>query len=268
LLSDLWNANGVAIGQKNYLPEQLTVLVTGAASGIGLAQANQFLKEGHCVFAVDLLTQDHIFQNIKKEFPNTFDYALADVSHPKNVESVIAQLKIAFGGLHVLCNTAGKLDEYRSINETSFDYWNKIIRNNIDSVFLMMKNVLPLLLKNPSSRIINMSSIAGLSAGGGGISYTAAKHAIVGMTKQMAYDYSDQGLKVNAIAPGAIATRMNEKDFTENKGAMAKWVANETPVKRWATPEEIAELTLFLASDKADYIQGTVIPVDGGWMNR
>jgi len=267
-LSDLWNTNEVAIGQKNYLPEQLTVLITGAASGIGLAQTSQFLKEGHRVFAVDLLTQDHVFQEFKKEFPNTFDYALADVSHSKNVESVIAQLKTEFGELQVLCNTAGKLDEYRNIDETSFNYWNKIIKNNMDSVFLMIKNALPLLLKNPSSRIINMSSIAGLSAGGGGISYTAAKHAIVGITKQMAYDYSDQGLKANAIAPGAIATRMNEKDFIENKGTMAKWVANETPVKRWAIPEEIAELTLFLASDKADYIQGTVIPVDGGWMNR
>jgi len=267
-LSNLWNTNGISVGQKNYLPEQLTVLVTGAASGIGLAQTIQFLKEGHRVFAVDLLTQDHVFQNLKKEFPSTFEYALADVSRLKDAESVIAQLKTIFGELQVLCNTAGKLDEYRNISETSFDYWNKIVKNNVDSVYLMMKNALHLLLKNPSSRVINMSSIAGLSAGGGGISYTAAKHAIVGMTKQMSYDYSNQGLRVNAIAPGAIATKMNEKDFIENNGEMGKWVANETPVKRWATPEEIADLTLFLASNKADYIQGTVIPVDGGWMNR
>lgn len=264
----MFNTNGVPIGQKNYLPERLTVLVTGAASGIGLAQIKHFLEEGHRVFAVDLFDRNQIFQTLKKEYLKQFDYALADVSQNKNVESVFGQLETVFGELQVLCNTAGKLDAYKTIEETEFGYWNEIVTNNMDSVFLMMKRALPLLLNNHNSRIINMSSIAGLSAGGGGISYTAAKHAISGMTKQMAYDYSDQGLKANAIAPGAIATTMNEKDFTEDKGKTAKWVADETPVKRWARPEEIAELTLFLASDKADYIQGTIIPVDGGWMNR
>lgn len=264
----MFTTNGIPIGQSNYLSEQLTVLITGAASGIGLAQTKQFLKEGHRVFAVDLVDRNQVFQKLKKDYLNQFDYALADVSENKIVDSVFGQLETVFGELQVLCNTAGKLDAYKTIEETDFEYWNEIVTNNMNSVFLMMKRALPFLLNNPSSRIINMSSIAGLSAGGGGISYTAAKHAIAGMTKQMAYDYSDQGLRVNAIAPGAIATTMNEKDFTENKGDMAKWVANETPVKRWALPEEIAELTLFLASDKADYIQGTIIPVDGGWMNR
>lgn len=262
------NTNRVPIGQKNYLPERLTVLVTGAASGIGLAQTKQFLKEGHRVFAVDLFDRNQVFQKLRKKYINQFDYALADVSQEKVVGSVFGQLETIFGELQVLCNTAGKLDAYKTIGETDFNYWNEIVTNNVNSVFLMMKRALPLLLDNPSSRIINMSSIAGLSAGGGGISYTAAKHAISGMTKQMAYDYSGQGLRINAIAPGAIATTMNQKDFTENDGEMARWVANETPVKRWALPEEIAELTLYLASDKADYIQGTIIPVDGGWMNR
>lgn len=90
-----------------------------------------------------------------------------------------------------------------------------------------------------------MASIAGLIAGGGGIAYTSAKHAIVGFTKQLALDYAGQGIRVKGIAPGAIQTPMNAADF-EGKGEMAEWVANETPVKRWAQPEEVAELTLFL----------------------
>ncbi len=103
------------------------------------------------------------------------------------------------------------------------------------------------MIRRKSGTIINMASIAGLVAGGGGIAYTSAKHAIVGFTKQLALDYAEQGIRVKGIAPGAIQTPMNAADF-EGEGEMAEWVANETPVKRWAQPEEVAELTLFLAS--------------------
>lgn len=113
--------------------------------------------------------------------------------------------------------------------------------------------------------IVNMASIAGLVAGGGGAAYTASKHAIIGYTKQLAYDYSRKGIRANAIAPGAIQTPMNEADFTGD-GTMAKWIANETPAGRWAEASEVADLTLYLASDAASYIRGAVIPIDGGWI--
>ena len=116
-----------------------------------------------------------------------------------------------------------------------------------------------------SGVIINMASIAGLVAGGGGIAYTASKHAIVGLTKQLAIDEAKSGIQVLGIAPGAIDTPMNARDFTENDGQMAKWVANETPAKRWATADEVAELTLCLASPKASYMTGAIVSIDGGW---
>lgn len=115
--------------------------------------------------------------------------------------------------------------------------------------------------------IINMTSIAGLVAGGGGAAYTASKHGIIGYTKQLDYDYIRDGIRANAIAPGAIETPMNAADFAGD-GKMAKWVADETPAGRWAKPEEVADLTLFIASDKADYIHGAVIPIDGGWIMK
>lgn len=96
------------------------------------------------------------------------------------------------------------------------------------------------------------------------IAYTTAKHAIVGFTKQLALDVADQGISVKGIAPGAIQTPMNAADFAGD-GKMAQWVAEETPVKRWAQPEEVAALTLFLASPQASYLQGAIVPIDGGW---
>ena len=109
-----------------------------------------------------------------------------------------------------------------------------------------------------------MASIAGLVAGGGGAAYTAAKHGIIGYTKQLAYDYADKGIRVNCIAPGAINTPMNAADFAGD-GEMAKEVARLTPAKRWAKPKEVAEMTLYLASPRADYVHGTVFTIDGGW---
>lgn len=261
-------SNGVQVGPADRLPDQLTVLVTGAASGIGLAQTQLFLQNGHQVLGVDVCDQTGVFPSLQAEYPARFMFEMADISQPENVDRVFGQLEQQFGGLQVLCNTAGQLDDYKNIGDTSFAAWTRLLQNNLDSMFLVTKRGLPLLLANPSSRLINMASIAGLTAGGGGISYTAAKHAIVGLTKQMAYDYSSQGLRANAIAPGAIATPMNAADFQLDDAKMAKWVAAETPVQRWASAGEIAELTLFLASDKADYIQGAVIPVDGGWLIR
>ncbi|MDN6516432.1 MAG: SDR family oxidoreductase, partial [Lacticaseibacillus paracasei] len=126
---------------------------------------------------------------------------------------------------------------------------------------------LPGMLARGHGIFINMSSIAGLVGGGGGVAYTAAKHAVIGLTKQLDLDYAAKGIRANALAPGAINTPMNAADFAGD-GKMAAWVAQETPAKRWAKPEEVAQLSLFLASDAADYIHGTVIPIDGGWLEK
>ena len=133
------------------------------------------------------------------------------------------------------------------------------------SMYRLTQLLLPEMLQRTSGTIINMASIAGYVAGGGGVAYTSAKHAIIGFTKQLALDYASQGICVKGIAPGAIQTPMNAADFAGD-GEMAEWVANETPVKRWAKPEEVAELTLFLATPQASYIQGAIVPIDGGWL--
>ena len=226
------------------------VLVTGAASGIGQAQAQAFMQAGAEVIGVDL-----------QKFTADFKSIICDVSCPEQV----AQLATQVGKVDILLNTAGQLDGYRTMEDTDFSLWKKILTTNLDSMFLMTSAFLPKMKKQKSGVIINMASVAGLVAGGGGIAYTASKHAIVGFTKQLALDEASHGIQVAGIAPGAIDTPMNAKDFTENNGEMAKWVAEETPAKRWAKPQEVADLTLFLASPESSYLTGAVVPIDGGW---
>jgi len=145
--------------------------------------------------------------------------------------------------------------------------WQDIFDTDVTSQFIVTNTVLPSMLAAKQGVFVNMASIAGLVAGGGGAAYTAAKHAIIGYTKQLDLDYAAKGIRANCIAPGAIDTPMNAADFAGD-GKMAKWVASETPAKRWAKPQEVADLTLFLASRYADYIHGTVTPIDGGWLEK
>lgn len=228
------------------------VAITGCASGIGLAQAELFLSLGATVYGFDLT-------DCPIDHPQ-FVFQKLDVSDEQSVSQLSLEVDI-------LCNTAGKLDGFQPSLDTSAACWDAIMATNVKSVFLMTNQCLPYMLQRKSGVIINMASIAGLIPGGGGAAYTASKHAIVGYTKQLAYDYAHQGIRVNAIAPGAIDTPMNAADFAGD-GKIAQAVAAQVPQKRYAKASEVAELTLFLASDAASYICGDVIPIDGGWINR
>lgn len=228
-----------------------TVIITGAASGIGAAQAAAFQAAGATVVGIDL-----------QPISNLTDAIQADVSDPATEATIAAQYQP-----DIVCNTAGVLDGYQTVIDTALSAWQHILDVDLTSQFLMIKALLPGMLARGHGIFINMSSIAGLVGGGGGVAYTAAKHAVIGLTKQLDLDYAAQGIRANALAPGAINTPMNAADFAGD-GKMAAWVAQETPAKRWAKPEEVAQLSLFLASDAADYIHGTVIPIDGGWLEK
>ncbi|MGX7204133.1 3-oxoacyl-ACP reductase [Enterococcus pingfangensis] len=239
-----------------------TVFVTGAASGIGAAQAQALLNAGAQVFAFD--QQELSLQKFQQTFPERFAFSLGDVREKTDLQTALQHCHTVFGTVDILLNTAGVLDDYLPLAETDDTLWTRILDTNVKSMFTLTKLLLQELLENQGT-VINMASIAGLVAGGGGIAYTASKHAIVGFTKQLALDYADKGLHVNALAPGAIKTPMNQADFAGD-GQMAQWVADETPVKRWAAPEEVAYATLFLASEEARYMQGNILPIDGGWL--
>lgn len=236
------------------------VFVTGVASGIGKEQARLFLNQGVYVFGFDKAEVD-------SDFSSRFTFFRGDVTNIEDLEQAVRECLAKYNKIDILLNTAGKLDDFKPLVETSENLWDDIYETNVKSYFRLTKLILPLMLEQQGGTIINMASIAGLIGGGGGISYTMSKHAIVGFTKQLALDYANQGIHVVGIAPGAIKTPMNATDFLGD-GQMAKWVANETPCKRWASPEEVAQLTLFLASQASSYIQGSIVPIDGGWMTK
>lgn len=240
-----------------------TVFITGAGSGIGQAQAKVFLENGANVFGFDQEAQGMLA--LHQQFGERFIYYVGSVCNKFDVEQAYQRAFDSFQRIDILLNTAGVLDGFAKTLDTDEALWDRIMNTNVKGTYFVTNAILPHMVERKSGVIINMASIAGLVAGGGGAAYTASKHAIIGYTKQVDLDYCREGIRVNAIAPGAIQTPMNEADF-EGDGEMAKWVANETPAGRWAQPSEVANLTLFIASGAADYMHGAVIPLDGGWI--
>ena len=226
-----------------------TVLVTGVSSGIGRAQARLFLENGWHVYGVD--------QSKKPNLTGDFHFLQQDLTLA--LQSVFDWCP----QVDVLCNTAGVLDDYKPLLEQSAQEIQEIFEINYVTPVELTRYYLTQMLKKQSGIIINMCSIASSLAGGGGHAYTSSKHALAGFTKQLALDYAEQGVQVFGIAPGAVKTGMTAADF--EPGGLAQWVVDETPIKRWIEPEEVAELTLFLASGKAQPMQGEIVKIDGGW---
>ncbi|MGT2925983.1 3-oxoacyl-ACP reductase [Streptococcus cuniculipharyngis] len=226
-----------------------TVLVTGVASGIGLAQARAFLAQGYRVYGLDKIPAPDL----------TGDFHFVGLDLQEDLGPLFEQVP----KLDILCNTAGVLDAYQpllAVDEAEFD---RVFAINFFATVKLIRHYLPDMVERQVGIIINMCSIASHLAGGGGAAYTASKHALAGLTKQLALDYAKDKIQIFGIAPGAVQTGMTQSDFEE--GGLADWVAEQTPIGRWSQPEEIAELTLFLASGKAQSMQGQIVTIDGGW---
>ena len=226
-----------------------TVLVTGASSGIGRAQALTFLENGYRVYGVD--------KGENPGFLNELRFIKLDLTGD------LTPLFTSLPEVDILCNTAGVLDDYRPLHETRDEDWEQLFALNLTATMKITRFYLQKMLEKKSGIIINMCSIASFLAGGGGVAYTASKHALAGLTKQIALDYADKNIQVFGLAPGAVKTAMTATDF--EPGGLADWVAEETPIKRWLDPQEVADISLFLASGKAAAMQGEIIKIDGGW---
>ena len=226
-----------------------TVLVTGASSGIGRAQALTFLENGYRVYGVD--------KGENPGFLNELRFFKMDLTDD------LTPLFTSLPEVDILCNTAGILDDYRPLHETRDEDWEQIFALNLTATMKITRFYLQKMLEKKSGVIINMCSIASFLAGGGGAAYTASKHALAGLTKQIALDYADKNIQVFGLAPGAVKTAMTAADFEPD--GLADWVAEETPIKRWLDPQEVADVSLFLASGKAAAMQGEIIKIDGGW---
>jgi 3-oxoacyl-[acyl-carrier protein] reductase len=242
-------------------------VVTGAGSGMGRAMVREFYDQGASVVAVDVRgdAAEETVALIKD--PDRSLALTADVSRRDQVETVVTTAADRFGRIDLLCNNAGVLDDYTPAHETSDELWNRVLGVNLTGAFLFSRAVVPGMMAQGHGVIINTASISSFVAGGGGAAYTASKHGVLGLTRQLAFDYGKHGIRVNAICPGAIHTGMTSHLLTpEGRNPHVDAAVAGTPAGRWGTPEEIAHLALFLASDEAGFIHGAAFTADGGWL--
>jgi 3-oxoacyl-[acyl-carrier protein] reductase len=245
-----------------------TAVITGGASGIGLASARKFAAEGATVVLWDLNAENLAMAVKEVENDGGTAYAVeTDVSDPASIEASAARTHELVGDLTVLMNNAGVLDDYAPILETDEELWQKIIGVNLTGVYRVTRALLPSMLNAGGGTIVMTCSIAGLVAGGGGTAYTASKHGVLGLTRQLAFDYGQQGIRVNAICPGAVETGMTKALFEAGDAAVMESV-NSVPAGRYAQPEELANLALFLASEDSSFSHGAAFVADGGWTIR
>jgi len=248
-------------------------IVTGAGSGIGRACALELGRRGFAVAAIDL--DEKSAHETAAQIPGARAYR-ADVSVGTQVDAAVTAAAAHFGPIEVLVNNAGILDGYFNADEVDEAVWRKVIDIDLTGVFLMAKRALREMLPRGRGRIINMASVAGLNGTGGGAAYVAAKHGVVGITRQMAVVYGPRGITVNCVCPGAIPTglrphsqailgpgvpNMSQRGVAVNDDQVRSLV----PLGVRGTVEDVAAAVGFLASPEASYINGHTLVVDGGW---
>ena len=234
-------------------------LITGGRSGLGREAALVFAREGAKVAVCDLAT-DGAEQLAAIAAQNAEGlYARADVSNFSQVEAMVAAVLQKFGAIDVLVNNAGITRDATLLKMTE-EQWNQVISVNLTGVFHCTKAVAPHMVERGKGKIINTSSIVGISGNFGQTNYAAAKAGLIGMTKTWAREFGPRGITVNAVAPGFIATEMVKKMPEKVLQSMRE----RTPVRRLGEPRDVANAYLFLASDEADFINGAVLSVDGG----
>lgn len=239
------------------------VLVTGGAGGIGRAAVLAFAKEGYNV-AINYRSSENEAKKIKSEIENMGGRAIAvkaDVSNRQEVESMFKEINNTFGGVDILINNAGIAQQkmFCDITENDFDSMFGII---VKGAFNCTQCALPFMVHNKTGKIINISSMWGVTGASCEVHYSAAKAALIGLTKALARELAPSYITVNCIAPGVIDTNMNASLGKET----LELLKQESPMGRFGTPDEVADLMVFLASDKANFITGQVIGVDGAYI--
>ena len=238
--------------------------VTGAASGIGRITAVAFAQRGASVGVADIDQQrNHETASMITEVGGQAIAVRCDVTRGEDVQAALDQTVEAFGRLDYAFNNAGAEQQPKPTAEITEEEWDRIITINLRSVFLCLKYEIPLLLQHGGGAIVNTSSGAGVKVFGRGAAYAAAKHGVIGLTKDAALDYAGSNIRINAICPGIINTEMMDR-FTEGTDEGRDRVIAQEPIGRMGRPEEIAAAVVWLCSDAASFVTGHALVADGG----
>lgn len=243
------------------------VIVTGAGSGMGRSMVGEFVSRGARVAALGR-NPAKLEETVAALSDPAMALAIrADVAVEADVVAAVDRTVAEWGRIDLLVNNAGALGTYTPAHESTLEEWNDVMATNATGPFLMSKYVIPHMLARGKGGIINIASVSAFSAAAGGSAYTASKHAVVGLTRQLCFEYGAQGIRVNAICPGATMTPMVMSEaYAETAPDWEEAVAAVVPARRWCRPEEIARMAAFLGSDAADYVHGSTYVVDGGWL--
>ncbi len=241
-------------------------VVTGAGSGMGKAIATIFAQEGAKVIAADinLETVKAVVANIVSN-GGVATAVAANVTKEQDIQNMIDVAVSAYGTLDILVNNAGIMDNFVPAGEVTDELWEKVFAVNVTGPMRAIRKGLPIFLKKGSGVIINIASAGGLLGSRAGASYTASKHAVVGLTKNVGFQYAKLGIRCNAIAPGAVNTNIGTTIYDPSKFGMERAMAGINLNPRVGEPEEIAKVALFLASDDSSFINGAIITADAGW---
>ena len=253
----------MALGKTPFNFSGKVALVTGGSRGIGRATALLFAQSGAKVVIGDVdPAGEETVETIKREGGEA-TFVRTDVRDEENVKNLIATAVKTYGGLHCAFNNAGVLPPTVTLVEMDESVFDNTLAVDLKGVFLCMKHEIAHMLQNGGGAIVNNASIAGLIAEPGISAYVAAKHGVVGLSKAAAVEYANQGIRINALAPGLVNTEMTKAWF-DDPNMSAYFIAN-TPIGRVSEPSEIAGMVLFLCSDFASFAVGQTFVIDGGY---
>jgi NAD(P)-dependent dehydrogenase (short-subunit alcohol dehydrogenase family) len=240
-------------------------LITGAGSGIGRATSKIFAREGAKLLLADIVEEagNETLKAVRDAGASAI-FIRVDVANASQVEAMVAKAMETYGRIDCAFNNAGIEGAAALTHKCTEENWHRVLSINLTGVWLCMKaEIAQMLQQGGGGAIVNTSSLAGIAGTQGGPAYVAAKHGVVGLTKAAALEYGRHGIRVNAVCPGPIRTPMMQRIMRGSAEAEQRFIRAE-PLKRFGEPEEIGEAVAWLSSDRASYVTGLPMPVDGG----